>query len=151
MCLHTNQVDLWWWKILQFFQKLLCSYNISPNSSSMTPSFFSNWYNQYQLFLNQQHLLALAPKIHLLGISDRIVYCLWEQSLSIPNRPQAWGANMKWIWKVSMYVNTWGNEYYDDDNMTNPWFRKHANYCTHQRLLHNVVGFINYFIGFITQ
>jgi hypothetical protein len=27
---------------------------------------------------------------------------------------------MKWIWKLSMYVITWGNQYYDNDNMMNP-------------------------------
>ncbi len=86
-----------------------------------------------------------------LGISDQIVQCSWEQSLPIPNRPQAWGTNMKWIWKLSMYVITWGNQYYDNDNMMNPWFRKHVKYCTHQWPIHDAIGFINYFKGGLTQ
>jgi hypothetical protein len=27
------------------------------------------------------------------------------------NRPQAWGANMKWIWNVDMFIITWGSRY----------------------------------------
>ncbi len=36
----------------------------------------------------------------------------WEYNrFNTPNRPQAWGANMKWIQNVDMFVITWGNQY----------------------------------------
>ncbi len=36
----------------------------------------------------------------------------WEYNrLNTPNRSQAWGAYMKWIWNVDMFVITWGNQY----------------------------------------
>jgi hypothetical protein len=28
-----------------------------------------------------------------------------------PNRPQAWGTNMKWIWNPCMSIITWGSQY----------------------------------------
>ncbi len=36
----------------------------------------------------------------------------WEYNMfNTPNRPQAWSANMKWIWSVGMSIITWGNQY----------------------------------------
>jgi hypothetical protein len=36
----------------------------------------------------------------------------WEYNMfNTPNRPQAWGTNMKWIWNVGMSIITWGSQY----------------------------------------
>jgi hypothetical protein len=36
----------------------------------------------------------------------------WEYNMfNTPNRPQAWGIYMKWIWNVGMFVITWGSQY----------------------------------------
>ncbi len=36
----------------------------------------------------------------------------WEYNrFNTPNRPQAWGIDMKWIWNVDMFVIKWGNQY----------------------------------------
>jgi hypothetical protein len=61
-----------------------------------------------------------------------------------PNRSQAWGTNMKWIWNVGMFIITWGSQY-------NQWqydksmIQMHVNCCTSQWLIHDVVGFIKCF------
>jgi len=35
----------------------------------------------------------------------------WEYNMfNTPNWPQAWGANMKWIWNVGMSIITWGSQ-----------------------------------------
>ncbi len=35
----------------------------------------------------------------------------WEYNrFNTPNKPQAWGVDMKWIWNVDMFVITWGNQ-----------------------------------------
>jgi hypothetical protein len=34
----------------------------------------------------------------------------WEYNMfNTPNKPQAWGVNMKWIWNVDMFIITWGS------------------------------------------
>jgi hypothetical protein len=38
-----------------------------------------------------------------------------------------------------------------NDNMTNPWFRRHVNCCIYQWPIHNIIGFIKCFGGGITQ
>jgi hypothetical protein len=35
----------------------------------------------------------------------------WEDMFNTPNRPQAWGTNMKWIWNVNMSIITYKNQY----------------------------------------
>jgi hypothetical protein len=76
----------------------------------------------------------------------------WEYIMfNIPNRPQAWGANMKWIWNVNMSIKLYGGVNMMNGNMMNPWFKRHVNCCTHQQPIHNAVKFIKCFEGGITQ
>jgi hypothetical protein len=36
----------------------------------------------------------------------------WEYDVfNTPIKPQAWGANMKWIWNACMSIITWGSQY----------------------------------------